>query len=237
MNKISKFIILLVLSLLTAIVSIELSSKKLNKKAINYITNESKSLIMNIVSNSVNEALEKNITDNLFNITKNDNHEIEVLDYNTKEVNKILRLVNENVQKKLIDLETGKIDDEIIKNLLKRQRYIHGNQGIIYEMPLGLLKSNIFYSNFGPLIPLKINFHSGIISYMNTKITPYGYNSIIIETTIIIEIEEQIETPVTSSVKKLTYNAPLTLKILQGIIPKYYYENGLEKNSSIYLTE
>lgn len=234
MNNIRKIPVILIFALITAFFLIEYSGKKLNKQLEKYVTTESKRIISNVVNFSINQIIEENISDDLFEIQKNSRDEIELLDYNTKEVNKLLKIINQSIQKELIKLEEGKIKDYVIAENFKQGKFKNVKNGIICEIPLGSLKENSFYSNFGPKIPIRMSFLGAVRSYISTKITPYGFNSLVVEINLYVEVEEKITMPISSKVTTLKIKTPLTLKIIQGIIPEYYYAKGLEKNSNQY---
>lgn len=237
MTKKRKITLILLAALITSFFLIESLGKILNTQLYKYVNAESKRLASNVVNYSINEIIEDNLTEELFVITKNKQNEIELLDYNTKEVNRILKVINQNIQKKLVNLEEGNIENYVISDSLKRGRLKNIKSGVICEIPLGSLKNNPFYSNFGPNIPIKMSFLGSINSRINTKITPYGFNSLVLEVTIQVEIEERITMPTASKISKIKIEAPLTLKIIQGIIPEYYYIKGIEKGSTEYVTE
>lgn len=237
MTKSKQFIIIITIAVLSSLVLIGYTGKKLNKQLYKYVNVESKRIVSNVVNYSINEIIAENMLEDLFEITKNDRGEIEILDYNTKEVNNLLKIVNQTIQKELINLEEGKVTDYVIAETFKKGKFKNVKSGIICEIPLGVLKNNAFYSNFGPNIPIRMSFLGSINSYINTKITSYGLNSLVLEVNLYVEIEERITMPTSSKISTLKIKSPLTLKVLQGIIPEYYYTKGLEKTSNQYTTE
>ena len=58
----------------------------------------------------------------------------------------------------------------------------------------------------------------------------YGINNIVIEVNVLVEITEQITMPRSSKSATIKIEAPLILKIVQGIVPEYY-ETDLNGNS------
>lgn len=237
MTKSKQFIIIITIAVISSLVLIGYTGKKLNKQLYKYVNVESKRIVSNVVNYSINEIIAENMLEDLFEITKNDRGEIEILDYNTKEVNNLLKIVNQTIQKELINLEEGKVTDYVIAETFKKGKFKNVKSGIICEIPLGVLKNNAFYSNFGPNIPIRMSFLGSINSYINTKITSYGLNSLVLEVNLYVEIEERITMPTSSKISTLKIKSPLTLKVLQGIIPEYYYTKGLEKTSNQYTTE
>ena len=236
MNKIKKLLLIILFSYISALILIGNMGKRLNKQLYSYISDESKRLASIAVNNTLNETIEKNLVDDLFEISRNDRGEIELLDYNTKEVNKLLKLVNKQVQKSLLDLEEGNIQQFPISDSIKTGKTYKVKEGIICEIPLGMLKNNTFYSNFGPSIPVKMTFLGNVKSNIDTKITPYGFNSLVLEIIMCIELEQKITMPTSSNKTSIKLESPLTLKIIQGIIPEYYYTKNMEKLTSSYIT-
>lgn len=234
MNKKNKFLILFICSLLSSFFLLEFLGEKLTISLYNYVNIESKRLVSNIVNSSVNDIISENLTEELFVISKNKQNEIEVLDYNTKQVNIILKKITENIQTKLLLLEEGKIENFDIATTFKHGKLKFSKGGVICEIPIGSLKKNAFYSNFGPVVPIRMTFLGNISSNIDTKITPYGFNSLVVEVYVHIEIEEYIIMPTSSKKSIIKIDAPLTLKIIQGIVPEYYYQEGIKKSSGQY---
>lgn len=229
MNNYKKLILIIVLAIITSFFLIEHLGKILNKQLYNYVNIESKRVVSNIVNNSINEVLENNELNNLFIIEKNSNGEVELLDYDTQEVNRLLKIINEIISHKLLALEEGKTKDFEIATSLKSGNYPKVKNGIICEVALGSLKNNAFYSNYGPYIPIKLSFQGSVVTKIKTNLTAYGFNSLVVEVSIISEINQRISLPVASKDNKITIEAPLTLKIIQGVVPEQYYEKQLEK--------
>lgn len=237
MSKIKKLVVIIIIAIFTSFFLLAHLGKVLNEQLYNYVNTESKRIVSNVVNYSINEIIEENIEEDLFEITKNQQGEIELLDYNTKEVNRLLKIINQSIQQELIKLEEGKIKDYVVAENFKQGKFKNVKSGIICEIPMGSLRNNAFYSNFGPNIPIRMSFLSSIKSYINTKITPYGFNSLVLEVNVYIEIEERITMPTSSKISTLKIESPLTLKIIQGVIPEYYYTKGLEKSSNQYATD
>lgn len=232
MNKKTALALIIIFSILSSIFLINSYGKRMNKIVEKRISIESEKIINNLVTTAINEILATKIPDNLFNIKKNKRDEIELLDYNTKEVNNLLKEINKKVQSKLASLEEGKIEDQKIMPLYYNRKIVKKNKpGVIYEVPLGISKKNSLLSNYGPMIPLKMQFVGSVSSSIKTKITPYGFNSLVVEIVIQTEIKEAITLPLTTTLKTINITSPLTIKIIQGLIPEYYYKNGLEKGS------
>jgi len=151
------------------------------------------------------------------------------LDYNTEEVNKIIKMINQTVTSKLQNLDYKELQKlNIPENLVfKNQPKI--KNGIICEISIGSLKNNALYSNFGPSIPLKMSFQENMLTKIKTKYTAYGFNSLVIEIFVIVEVRQRISSPISAKETKIFIESPLTIKIIQGTIPEKYYEKQIEK--------
>lgn len=170
----------------------------------------------------INDATKKNIEnfniDNLFIITKEGNN-IKTIDFNSKEVNKLLTNITYCIQENFKKIEEGDISLELNyfnydKNRLKK--------GIIYEIPLGVLSSNSLLTNIGPKIPVRLNLYGEVISKIDTKITNYGINNALVEVFVNISIKTKVILPFTSNIDDINISIPLAIKLIEGSVPKYY---------------
>lgn len=194
-----------------------------------YVNVEAKRFASNAINSSINEIIEKEITDDLFELNT-DNGKVEILDYNTKKVNALLSEVNKEIHKRLTNLEDGKIKELAISSGFKMEKY--SKNGVVCRIPIGSLRENSLFTNVGPSIPIRMSFIGQVESSLNTKIKDYGINYLAIEISISVTIEEQIVMPAMSKKEKLNIEAPITIKIIQGEIPNYYL-SPLEKNSNL----
>lgn len=222
-KKNKKYMILVYIVILAIIFSIILISY-FNKKAtpilINYAESEIKKITTTIINESINkEEIDKMDINNLFEITKNSNEEIELINYNSYNVTEFLNTVTNQVQHNLKLVEDGK---NTKTNLLEDYDEDLLDKGIIYEIPLGVVFNNSFLSNLGPKIPVRLSLVSNVTSNIETKITEYGINNVMIEVFIKIEVDGLINIPFITKNVKVNSNMPISTKIVQGKIPSYY---------------
>lgn len=211
----------------------QLLSYKINPILYRYVNLEVERITSNIIDNVVNETLANNLDEELFYINENSNGEIEMIDYNTKEVNKLLAEVSNNIQNKLIDLEEGKLDDFSISDTFKGKNFYHTKNGIICEVPMGSISGNGFLSNLGPIIPIKMSFLGQVSCNLKTKVTNYGINNLYLEISVHVEIKERVTMPKNSKDSTIKVDAPLTVKIIQGVVPEYY-GGSINQDSNIF---
>lgn len=196
--------------------------KKVNPILLNYLNLEVERITSNIIDSSVNDVLAKEQSDELFVITKNGNNEIEMIDYDTQKVNLLLKRVNENIYSKLKKLEEGNIKDFSLSSPIEGSNFRGVESGLVCEIPIGSLTGNGFLNNLGPVVPIKMSFLGQVSSTLKTKVTSYGINNLYLELYIQVEVKERISLPRSSKDVTISITAPLSIKIVSGIVPDYY---------------
>lgn len=181
----------------------------------NYSKKEAKQIIEESIGNALTDEVLESIKDKeIFMLTKNDENEIEMIDYNTYEVNMFLRTITDN-----------------ISNTLKREE--KNTEKIAFYIPLGSITQNPIFNSKGPKIPVRIEVIGSVLSSVKTKVTEYGINNCLIEMFVSVEVTEKVILPVMTDTIKVSNEIPISYKIIKGKIPTYY-GNSLDKTSSIY---
>ena len=166
---------------------------KVNPVLLDYAELESRKLASIIINNAVSKNVTENIDiEELFLITRDSDGEIKTIDFNPITVNKILTQTTNSVQVNLKYIEQGKVELlDLTTNSLIDYDVSKLKQGIIYEIPSGVVFGNSFLANIGPKIPVKFSLVGDIVSYINTKVTDYGINNALIEVNIVLELESR----------------------------------------------
>lgn len=175
-----------------------------------YISNKVMPRLLVISENIVKEEginlVSKNVSDNiiklldnkeLFIIDKDNDGNIESIDYDTKTVNEILSVASKTV---LDNYETYKKDKD----------------NIVTYVPLFSVSNNIFLENLGPKVPLKLMLDGNVITALDTNVKEYGYNSALIEISVKIEANSEVVLPFKSKKEKIINTIPVSIKIVQG---------------------
>lgn len=181
------------------------TSKKIDKITKTYFHKE----IYNSL-NSISKDISSDKVFDVLNIEKNKDGEILYVDYDLSKTYQIL-------------------DD--VTNLLKKN--INAKDGIVLKLPFLVSSNNIFISNMGPKITVKINYTDALLTNIYTKITNYGMNNALVEAYIKISIEGQIITPITKNAEKIDYDMLISSKIINGRVP-LYYGGYISTSSSIF---
>ena len=185
-------IILLIISIFLAFKFINL---KINPVLLDYANMEARKLASIIINDAINKNFKDINIDELFIITKEEN-EIKAIDFNPIIVTQFLTNTTTLIQTNLKYLEQGKIEllnlntDALIDYNTDKLR-----QGIIYEIPSGVIFGNSFLANIGPKIPVRFSLIGDIVSYVNTNVKDYGINNALIEVNIVLELSEQVILP------------------------------------------
>lgn len=233
MRKLKVIFWTFITSLILSFFLVQFISKKINPTILKYSEVEAKRFGTYIINQSLDRKFINNLDDNIFTTTISDKGEVQMVDFDTKKVNQLLEEITTRVQKKLIALENGKINDFEIADTFRGLKYKNIKKGVVCELPTGVLFSNVLLSNGGIVIPIKLNFIGSVLTNMNTKIENYGINSVYLEVKIHIEVEERISMPSMTNEVKVETDVPLTVKVIQGNIPNYY-QSQIQKDSSIF---
>lgn len=230
----TKIIMTIILFLITLLGCFKYLNYKFSPVLLNYAELEIKRLSTLVIT----KAVSKHITDELdieklFIINKDNDGKILTIDFNSALVNKFLTTTASSVQISLRQIEKGNIDilqlsDDVEVEFDKKKL----EEGIIFEIPFGLVYKNALLSNLGPKIPVRLNVMGDITSNIKTKVTNYGINNALVEVFIDIKIDEQVILPFTSKKVTIKSNIPVALKIIEGSVPNYYF-NGMQNTSPI----
>ena len=187
-------LIILSISFIFSLFLIAYFSKQSEKILLPY----SKSKIEQIVSNVINHSTEKiDYRNNIYTMDIKDN-EIKMINYNNKEVVKLLDNITFNIEEEL------------------------KNKRIFGEIPFGVIFHNTMLSNLGPIIKLKFLFISSVISKVETEVKPYGINNAYLEMRINISVTGRIILPFVSEEVIINNVIPITISIVSGKVPEAY---------------
>ena len=188
-----------------------------------------------VVNKAISQVLEDKInTNEIFSTITDEKGNVQTVDFNPIIVNQILNVATTVVQNNLRMLEEGNLENVGIYDInIKKDKLSKIRQGIIAEIPIGVIFKNSILSNIGPKIPIRMHYLGDVNSNIKTKITPYGINNALVEISIHLQMTAQIILPFITDKMNLECDIPIAIKMIQGNIPSYY-GGGLLKDSSIY---
>lgn len=231
-KKINFVIFIVIILIIMIVLTLNFISLKVNPVLLDYAQMEARKIASIIINDAVNQNITNDIDiEELFIITRDTNNEVKTIDFNPIVVNQILTETTILVQSNLRYLEQGKVDMlNLMNNALIDYNQDKLKQGIIYEIPSGVIFGNSFLANIGPKIPVKFSLVGDIVGYINTNVTDYGINNALIEVNIVLELSEQVILPFVSEKITIDTTIPVALKLIQGSVPNYYL-NGLNSPS------
>ena len=192
-----------------------------------------KKMAINIMKNSLtDDVLNILDEDELCYIVQNKNGEVQTIDFNPITVNKFLSETTSIVSENLKNLESGQVSDISFINSeeydIKKLK-----NGVISEIPMGIITNNVLLSNLGPKVPVKLNLIGNVVSSIETSISNYGINNAIVKIYAKVEVTEEVIIPFQTKRIKVVNNIPIAIKIIQGKVPDYYNDGKLNSSSNI----
>ena len=190
------------------------------KEQIHYSNNN---ILMNYIEMS-NIADEEE--DSIIRFIKNKNDEIIAIDYDMKKSYQLLKDISIKIKKGIND------------NLMNDTTYIKENlnDGIIIYYPIGIGSNNIYINNIGPKVPVKINYLNSVVVGLNTKVSNYGINNVLVEMYLKISMDDSIIIPLLSDKVTNTYELLLDSKVIMGSVPTLL-GTTIENNSPLVSSE
>lgn len=194
----NKILFIIILNIILSFLLINFYSKKISPLLLKLGVIEGKKKGIEIISNNIYDDISSYLdTNELFIVEKDNNGNIEMIDYNTKVVNNILSIASKRV----------------INNY---DKFFINSNGIIKNIPIGVVTGNIFFSNLGPKIPVKIRLDGNVLTSIKTKVKEYGINSALIDIYVRIEVNFDIIVPFYSKKIKVYNDVPVSMKVVKG---------------------
>ena len=129
-------------------------------------------------------------------------------------------------------LEYGDLSKiNIRENILSTN--VNTKDGIVLEVPSGIIFDNYLISSLGPKIPVKISLTGEFESFVSTDVKEYGINNAMVTIYINIKASEQITLPFISKRIVVENKIPIFMSLVNGTIPNYYID-GFTRNSNLY---
>ena len=215
---------------------ISVFSNKVSDIFMSYAESETTKLMTLVINKSVTKQMANSFDDKLlFDIVKDAAGNIKLIDFNSLEVNKTLNMITNLVALNLKMIEEGNIE---MVDIFDNSEYDVSKlkKGVIYEIPMGAVTKSSLIANLGPKIPVRMHIIGDVVSNLETNVKEYGINNALIEIGVSVSVNSLVNLPFVS--KKITVSTviPLSLKLIQGNIPSYYYSYGIKNNPNLALS-
>lgn len=163
---------------------------------------------------------------NIVNIMTNSKGDIIAMNYDTEKIYDIASNIGTYLLEKIT--KTSKVSSLSYSIIPKDNKMVNG---IILNIPLGLITNYPFLSNLGPKIPINVQFKNTFFTQVNTKVTDYGINNALLEIYLNIKIDYEIIGIKDIEQHEINYKLLLDSRVVQGNIPEWYAKS-YEKMSS-----
>lgn len=229
----NKIVLTIIFLILCVILFLNYCGKRIFPVLMQQAKIDCKKMAITTIKNSVNDDVLNTLKeDDMFNVIKNNSGDIQSIDFNPIIVNKVLSKTTQIVSQNLQNIEKGKVNDiSFINNQdydLKKLK-----NGVISEIPMGIITNNVLLSNLGPKVPVKINLIGNVVSSIKINVSNYGINSALVEVYAKVEVTEEVIIPFQTNRVKVVNTVPIAIKIIQGKVPDYYSDGKLSKDSNI----
>ncbi|MBQ7136901.1 MAG: sporulation protein YunB [Bacilli bacterium] len=161
---------------------------------------------------------------NLFIVQRNKNDEIQTVDFDPVVVNTVLNAITETVIKHFRAIEEGNLDIiDLSDSFLINTSVDKLKQGIIAEIPMGVITDNTLLSNLGPKIPVKLSIAGEVESQIGTEVEYYGINNALVTVYVNIDVSQRVYMPIATGRVVISQKIPIAIKMMQGVVPDCYF--------------
>ena len=214
-RKISSYItflfFIIILSLICAFLVIDYFSKKSNEILFPMAESKTRKVVTMIINDACDESF---ISDNLYEIVRENNDEIKMITYNSFEVTKLINEVTSNIEDMIRGIEEGDI------NYYGEEDNNDG--GVIGVIPFGVIFGNSLLGNVGPKIKIRLKLLGDVTSNIETEVKLYGINNAYIEMRISLTVTARIVLPFVSEKVVISNVIPISMNVVQGTVPEAY---------------
>lgn len=208
MKKKYKLFIILILIVLIPLLLLSLADRYFGERAGVYIKQRVQMTSMEIITETVNNALNPSIdVNNILIMEKDTTGKITSVVVNTSHVNQLLGKVGKSIEKGVDSFQDAKKIDDL-------------------NIPLGVLISSTILASRGPNVHIRVRPIGSYKVDLVSEVSGYGINNSIILVYLLIKIEMEALIPL--RIVPVTTESKIVLisQIIKGEIPKYYYSAG-----------
>jgi sporulation protein YunB len=232
-TKWNLFVLTLFLLGMALFLSFKIINTKVTPVLLTYAESKATKIATLLITQAVNDkVLNMMDVEDIVITSKDDGGFVREVDVNPISVNKLLNQITNYVQEYLEKVEAGNIDSLGVSDTIFSNYDLHKlKQGIIYEIPSGVVFKNSLLSNLGPKIPVRINLVGDVTSDIQTKVSNYGINNVFLEVIVYVEVSMQVLLPFASKTVQANTSIPIVMKIIEGSVPNFYYPSLTNKTA------
>ncbi len=167
-------------------------------------------------------VFDSNINDELIQIHRNQNGEIESIDYDVIYLNQQTDEMVSLTEGIIKDVQIGHYKRKDDSRFEKYLENISTNDGIITSIPLESLIAFPPVSFLHWRIPIRYQTESNVVGKVEQRVESYGINNVLITLEIKLTVQQKMILPFFHDVKNIELTFPVAMKLIQGKIPDTY---------------
>lgn len=207
-----KLLITFILLIIFTFIILVFLSNKVMPFYMNYSEAEMKRVVTTVINKSVTEEVTNQLeVDSLF-VLKKENDNTIIVDFDPVIVNRVMSKISDVVYNNLKLISK--------KDKLTLEKY-NLDESYFY-IPSGIIFNTTMLNNIGPRIPINLEIISSVNPNLKTEVTEYGINNSLIEVYINVIVDVKMILPMYANTMQIVVVVPLTVKLIQGEVPKYY---------------
>ncbi|MBR1386000.1 MAG: sporulation protein YunB [Bacilli bacterium] len=231
-KNIKKNIIINLIIFFLAIINMSFINQISKEKIKDYSTMIASKITKYVINNAYVREKVNYYAEDIYDIIKDDSNEIKNIVYDAGVINDLINSITERIYNMFNMLEYGDLKKiNIRENILTTNK--NDKEGIVLEVPTGIIFDNYLLASLGPSIPVKLSLTGEFESYISSDVVEYGINNAMVTININIKISEQITMPFITEKITVENKIPIFMSLVNGEIPNYYI-GGFTKNSNIY---
>lgn len=213
--------ILIILFLIFSFYYFYLGYQKMIPKAKAYGKVEVERFI-SIIVNHASIDYKNNTQQDLIIVERNEAGDIVSVDFDLIKVGVIAQELVDHIEGDLNYVKNGKFCDQQNSDYTSIIKKVSDNKGIVSYIPIASMANMPILSYFNIKVPLKYEMISNVKSDVITDIQNYGINHVVVKVEISLIIEQNVVSPFFSEPCVFSYNFPLSVKLVNGLVPSYY---------------
>lgn len=218
--KIKHFIVLIVIFLLGYYLFVHY--EQMLPKAKDYGRVEVEKFV-NVVVNHATLTYQNISEDELIIVGRNEAGDITSVDFDLVKVNAIANDLVNTIESDLNYILDGQFtssnEDTTYSRIIEK---VSDHEGIVSYIPMASLMNIPILSYFDIKVPLKYEMISNVRSEVITDVQNYGINHVVVKVMIELTIQQNVVSPFFSEPCIFTYQYPLMVKLVNGLVPGYY---------------
>lgn len=175
-----------------------------------------------IVIHEKRAVFQDSIDDSVIIIQRDENGELESIDYNIIYVNQLVDEMVSRTESTINEVQQGHYTAKDDSRYEKYLENICEEDGVITTIPLESLISFPPVSFLHCRIPVRFQVESNVIGKVNTQVESYGINNTLVKINVTISMKQKMMLPFFHDIKTIEIEFPIAMKIIRGEIPRVY---------------